>query len=110
MKATTTLIALAIFAAAPAFADDMKDMPGMAMKPAAAKTGAGTGVVTAVDGKAGTVTIQHGPIAAVNWPAMTMTFKAATPNLTKGVKVGEKIGFDVKITGTKNEVTAIRPM
>lgn len=107
MKATTTLIALAILAATPALADDMKNMPRMAMK--AAKTGAGAGIVTAIDSKAGTVTIQHGPIPAVSWPAMTMTFKAATPNVIRGVKVGEKIGFDVKITGTQNEVTAIRP-
>jgi Cu(I)/Ag(I) efflux system protein CusF len=111
MKASTTLIALALLTATSAMADDMKDMPGMS-KPAnpAAKTGKATGVITALDTKANTVTIKHGPIPAVSWPAMTMTFKATSPTLLKSVKVGQKVGFDVKVAGSSNEVTAIRPM
>ena len=34
----------------------------------------GVGVVKSVDAKAGTVVIQHDPIAALKWPAMTMSF------------------------------------
>ncbi len=113
MKTTTALIALALLAAAPATAQDMKgmsDMPGMtkSARPAV-KTGTATGVVTAIDTKANTVTINHGPIPAVSWPAMTMTFKATTPVLLKDVKVGEKVAFDVKIAGASNEVTSIKP-
>ncbi|CAN7656163.1 copper-binding protein [Phenylobacterium sp. LjRoot225] len=104
----STLAALVGFTAAiaaPAFADDMK---GMAMGPAAAaKTGHATGVVTAVDSKAKTVTIKHGPIAAVGWPAMTMTFKANPPALASKVKAGDKVAFNVKVEGGKNEITAI---
>lgn len=107
MKLSTaiTLAGFAVALAAPAFADDMK---GMAMSPAAAKTGHATGVVTAVDAKAKTVTIKHGPIAAVGWPAMTMTFKANPASLVQNVKIGEKVHFDVKVQGQDNEVTAIR--
>ncbi|HEY1448637.1 MAG TPA: copper-binding protein [Caulobacteraceae bacterium] len=76
----------------------------------AAKSGRATGVVKAIDPKAGTLTIQHGPIPGVGWPSMTMTFKSTPPSLLKGLKVGEKIGFDVKAQGAAAEVTAVRPM
>jgi Cu(I)/Ag(I) efflux system protein CusF len=86
------------------------DMSGMASSPApTTKTGKGEGVITAIDLKADTVTIQHGPISAVGWPAMTMTFKATPAALLKGLKVGQKIGFDAKVTGMAAEVTAVRP-
>ena len=102
-------ICVTLLAAAPlAMADDMQDMAGMNM-PAAAKTGKGTGTVVAIDTKVGTVTIQHEAIPAVGWPAMTMAFKANPPALLGTVKVGEKVAFDVKVTGMKGEVTAIQP-
>ena len=66
-------------------------------------------VVKAIDTKAGTLTIQHGPIAAVSWPAMTMTFKAKPATLLKGLKVGQTIAFDCNVQGMKAEITAIRP-
>ena len=57
------------------------DMAGMKMAPTASasavRTGKGTGFIKAIDARAGTVTLQHGPIAGLGWPAMTMTFKAA---------------------------------
>jgi Cu(I)/Ag(I) efflux system protein CusF len=93
-----------------AAADDMSNMKGMPMSAApAAKHGKGTGVVTAIDAKAGTLTIQHGPIAAVGWPAMTMTFKAKPATLLKGLKVGQTIGFDCTVRGMSADVTAVRP-
>jgi Cu(I)/Ag(I) efflux system protein CusF len=61
-----------------------------------------------VDAKAKTVTIKHGPIPAVGWPAMTMTFKAEPAMLANTVKPGDKVEFDVKIQGASNAVTAIR--
>lgn len=87
---------------------DMKNMPGMTHAAPAAKTGTGTGVITAIDAKAAKITIKHGPISAVGWPAMTMPFSASTPALLKGLKVGQKISFDVKIEGSVSQVTAIR--
>jgi Cu(I)/Ag(I) efflux system protein CusF len=86
------------------------DMQGMAMSGApAAKHGQGKGVIKALDAKAGTLTIQHGPIPAVGWPAMTMTFKAKPAKLLTGLKVGETISFDTTVRGTTAEVTAVRP-
>jgi Cu/Ag efflux protein CusF len=78
------------------------DMSGGAM------TGTGEGEVTAVDKAAGAITLKHGPIPGVRWPAMTMTFKANPASLADQVKVGDKVSFDVKIQGQDNEVTAIR--
>ena len=74
----------------------------------AAMTGTGEGEVTAVDKTASTITLRHGPIPGVKWPAMTMTFKANPATLTDQVKVGDKVSFDVKVQGQDNEVTAIR--
>ncbi len=74
----------------------------------AAKTGAGTGTITAVDASAGTVTIDHGAIPGVGWPAMAMTFSAPAAVLADA-KVGDQVAFDVSVHDGVNEVTALRP-
>lgn len=83
------------------------NMAGMDMS-SGAMTGTGEGEVTAIDKTAGTITLKHGPIPGVEWPAMTMTFKANPASLADQVKVGDKVSFDVKVQGQDNEVTAIR--
>lgn len=83
------------------------DMPGMSNT--ATKTGNGVGVITALDPKAAKVTIKHGPIPTVGWPAMTMTFKSTPPALLKNVHVGQTIAFDMRTKGMDAEMTAIRP-
>jgi Cu/Ag efflux protein CusF len=80
-------------------------MAAMGMS-AAAKMAKGTGTVTAIDAKAGTITLDHGPIPEANWPAMTMGFKAASA-LVQSVKVGDKVDFDLKLEGGAGEITAI---
>ena len=82
-----------------------------AAKPAAAavKTGRGMGTITALDAKGGTVTIKHGPIPSIGWPAMTMTFKAAPPALLKGLRSGQRVAFTARAKGMAAEVTAISP-
>ncbi|MDB5476681.1 MAG: copper-binding protein [Phenylobacterium sp.] len=88
---------------APVAGSDMSkmDMSG------GAKMAKGSGTVTGVDAKAGTLTIDHGAIPEANWPAMTMTFKAA-PAVSGAVKAGDKVDFDVKLQGGVGEVTAVR--
>ncbi|WP_410103596.1 copper-binding protein [Sutterella wadsworthensis] len=51
------------------------------------------GVVKAVDAASGKVTIEHEPIAALQWPAMTMRFTFKDPKLVEGLKAGDKIHF-----------------
>ena len=65
----------------------------------------GAGVVQSVNVKAGTVTIHHGPIAALKWPAMTMTFKA-TPDVLKAAKPGATVSFTLNAAG--DQVVAIK--
>ncbi len=108
--------AVALAVASPAIADpagSMANMPGMAggQKAAAAPmtTADGVGVVKAVDARKGTVTIQHGPIAGLNWPAMTMAFKASPPTLLQGVAVGESVKFKLMKMAGGIQLTAIQP-
>lgn len=75
----------------------------------AAKVGKGTGTITALDPRAGTVTIKHGPIPAIGWPAMTMTFRASPPALLKSLRPGQRVVFTAKARGMNAEVTAIKP-
>lgn len=75
----------------------------------AAKVGKGTGTITALDPRAGTVTIKHGPIPAIGWPAMTMTFRASPPTLLKSLRPGQRVAFTAKAQGMNAEVTAIKP-
>jgi Cu(I)/Ag(I) efflux system protein CusF len=81
------------------------DLGKMEMAPTA-KMAKGTGKVTAIDKSAGTITLDHGPIAEANWPAMTMAFKAP-PTLIDSVKVGDQVNFELKLDGSIGEVTAI---
>lgn len=80
--------------------------PGMDM--AGAMMAKGTGTVTAIDKAGGTVTLDHGPITEAGWPAMEMEFKATPASQLDTVKVGDKVTFELKMTGTTGEVTAIQ--
>ena len=81
-------------------------MPDMKME-AEAKMAQGTGTVTAIDAAAGKITLDHGPIPAVGWPAMKMGF-SIKPELLEGVAVGDKVDFDLSVTGSAGAVTAIK--
>jgi Cu/Ag efflux protein CusF len=49
---------------------------------------------TSVDAKAGTVSLSHGPVASLKWPAMTMEFKVANPSLLQALKPGAKVDVE----------------
>ncbi|MCC6477997.1 MAG: copper-binding protein [Sphingomonadaceae bacterium] len=87
---------------AEASADAMGDMA----MPAEVKHGKGTGTVTAIDPAKGTVALDHGEIAELQWPAMKMGF-AAKPEVLKDVKVGDKVQFEIDWDGKAGTVTAI---
>ncbi|HNB07381.1 MAG TPA: efflux RND transporter periplasmic adaptor subunit [Thauera aminoaromatica] len=66
-------------------------------KPAAAPQAAGhraEGTVDSVDAKDGTVSLSHGPVASLKWPAMTMEFKVANPSLLQALKPGVKVDVE----------------
>ena len=86
----------------------IQNMPGMKgmMQSGNAE---GVGVVQAVDADQGTITIKHQAIESIHWPAMTMTFKAAKPELLQDVKAGEHIRFGLHTEGMNGTVTWIKP-
>jgi len=52
------------------------------------------GTVESIDAKTGAVSISHGPVSSLKWPAMTMEFVPANPTLMKGIKTGSKVSFE----------------
>lgn len=65
-----------------------------------------SGTVEAIDPAAKTITIAHGPIDALKWPAMTMTFKAPDVDLT-ALENGDHVEFDLAASGMDGTVTKI---
>ncbi|MGI9361831.1 MAG: copper-binding protein [Parasphingorhabdus sp.] len=64
------------------------------------------GTVTAVDDEVGTITIDHDPVPAVDWPAMTMTFQADEAH-RRQVAVGDEVEFAFRMTNAGSEITSI---
>jgi len=62
--------------------------------------------VTAIDDEAGTITIDHGPVEAVDWPVMTMAFEADESERMK-VKVGDEVAFGFRMSDAGSEITSI---
>jgi len=60
---------------------------------AAAKAGAyvTVGRIDKID--AAGITFSHRPVPALQWPAMTMTFRLSNPALVRGYKVGDRVRF-----------------
>lgn len=53
----------------------------------------GRGIVRAVDGARGAITLAHDALPAMNWPAMTMSFQVRDRSLLRGRKTGERVTF-----------------
>lgn len=52
------------------------------------------GIVEDVDAKTGSLSINHGPVPTLGWPAMTMEFKVANESLLRDLKPGTKVRFE----------------
>jgi Cu(I)/Ag(I) efflux system membrane fusion protein len=52
------------------------------------------GKIDSMDAREQTVSIAHGPVASLKWPAMTMEFKVANATLLKDLKPGTKLSFE----------------
>jgi Cu(I)/Ag(I) efflux system membrane fusion protein len=51
------------------------------------------GVIDAINPD-GSVTVTHEPVSTLKWPAMTMDFVPAAPDLLHGLKPGARVAFD----------------
>ena len=60
----------------------------------ARKVHSAAGEVTAIEGDQ--VTISHGPVESLGWPAMTMTFRAGSPDMVGKVSVGDRVSFSFR--------------
>lgn len=91
---------------------DMKDMDmketDKGAKKAPGKSHHAAGKVKSVDAAKGTVTIEHGPVASMKWPAMTMTFKAKDKKMLEAVKPGQKIEIDFEQQGKDHVITKVK--
>jgi Cu(I)/Ag(I) efflux system membrane fusion protein len=62
---------------------------------AASASHRGEGTVEAVAPAESSITLAHGPIASLKWPAMTMDFKVKDAALLRALKPGQRIVFDL---------------
>ena len=65
----------------------------------AQEMGSGQGEVRKVDKDVGRITLRHGPIEAMNMPAMTMLFRVKDRAMFDKVKEGDKVRFTVAKEG-----------
>ena len=112
MKLTQAIAVVALVAPLTVGAGEMAmDMgpTSMAKRDKSQTTHKAVGVVKKVDGKAGSVTLDHEPVKSMKWPAMSMAFqvkdKAMLDKLGEGKKVEvefEQHGKDYVITSVKS--------
>ena len=96
LRSAVTLVLLMVsmlfapaFAATPHAHGDMAATSAVASTPAAASLyNLKSEVVQLLDGR---VVLNHQAVAALNWPAMTMPFQLATPELVQGLTPGLQI-------------------
>ena len=73
--------------------------------PEATRTYSGSGKVTAIAGRQ--VSIAHGPIPEIGWPAMTMTF-SAPGGLERGLEAGDNVRFWFRQEDDSYVLTSLR--
>lgn len=73
---------------APAATDASAEQRQAEQRPA---THSAIGTITAITARS--VTVRHGPVPALEWPAMTMTFATEGPAPLRGFKRGDRVRF-----------------
>jgi Cu(I)/Ag(I) efflux system membrane fusion protein len=67
-----------------------------------------TGVIVEIE--ADSLTLDHAPVPALKWPAMTMPFKLGDKALASGLKKGQSVEFSFDKHGEDYRITAIAPI
>ena len=89
------VLAVSIAAAPASRAQGMGDMKDMDMgKQSQAQAHKAIGTVTKMDSASGKVTISHGPVPTLKWPAMAMTFSVKDKALLGKLSLGKKVEFE----------------
>ncbi len=110
MKAHVALVALFAAACSPPSTEPPANTESMGEPAAQVAVGSITsmGTVTAVDQAAGTVSLDHEAIAAINWPPMSMQFTAEDPAILAGIAVGDRVSFELKSANETSIITVIQ--
>ena len=109
MKLTPLLFAAALVGAPIAYAQsDTKHGHEAPSHSGASSSHHASGVVKSVDMAKGSVTIAHGPVETLKWPAMTMSFKAKDKKMLEQLKPGAKIAFDFEQRGKDYVITKLQ--
>lgn len=112
------LIAAGTLLLALSFAATAEDMPGMKMdgmdmddmnaeSSKITPSASAEGTIKAIDTERHTVTLAHGPVAALQWPPMTMAFKTE-PGQLENLQVGDKVAFEFLYEGGASKIVNIR--
>jgi len=67
-----------------------------------------TGIVKSVEPQKGTITLAHGPVESLKWPAMTMGFSVRDKALLKTMSVGKNINVEFVKEGGNYVITEAR--
>ena len=83
--------------------------PGQSATKAAGHQAEGT--VDGIDVKAGTLMLNHGPVASLKWPAMTMEFKTANEALFKALQPGARVAVEfIERQPGEWVITSVKPL
>ena len=109
----SAVLALSIAMIPLSFAQGMggMDMKGMDMgkdKKSKDKVHKGSGTVKKVDPAGGKVTIAHGPIPTMKWPAMNMTFTVKDKALLGKFSQDKKVEFEFVEQGSDYVITSAK--
>lgn len=66
------------------------------------------GEVNAINGA--TITLSHGPIAALKWGAMTMDFLLPPGDLSPEIRVGSQVNFTFTLSDERAQIRHIKPV
>lgn len=97
--------ALSFAVAACGGAQNNQGMPANTAANAGQTAYSAAGNVTAIAGDR--VTISHGPVEGLGWPAMTMTFRAGDPAMLRGIAVGDRVTFQFRQNGNDYPLTSL---
>ena len=112
MKNISVLVALAAVPGLVACSDDTEADREHAIyaeeaTPAAHQVYETSGEVTALSD--GSITIDHGPVEEIGWPAMTMAFEVTDPAMIETVTVSDRVDFGFRESETGYALTSIAP-
>jgi len=87
----------------------MDGMEGMQMKQDVkqAPVAKAEGTIKSINSEKQTVTIAHGAVPAVQWPAMTMAFSVTEDQLT-GLTAGDRVSFSFRLEGGRATIVSIK--